>query len=215
MKPGCKLRGLLLALSLVGASGCGSTLVDLGEGERDFKPADYQAVFERWSRELQILPVDGIENVLTARATHLSWEFRWAYVVKEAHDLRLSPAERQANNEREAARLAEGHEFFISVMSGIGDADHLDPEEGPWKIRLVDDRGRQVEPIVVEELRDPTAAEIQYFSLDPVHRRGCRVIFPLVASDGRPILSSATRFYTLRFSSAYGQGEVKWEIASN
>jgi len=115
MNPWHLIRGSFLALALALVASCGAPLVDLSEAERSFKPADYQTVFERWSRELQILPVDGIENVLTARATHLSWEFRWAYVVKEAHDLRLSPAEREAHNQRELARLREGERVELCV----------------------------------------------------------------------------------------------------
>lgn len=207
----CWHAPLLLAL----VSGCGSPVVSIDEGQRNYEPADYPEVFERWSRDIHIIPVDGVENVLSATATHLSFEFRWAYVVREAHDLRLSPGERQALHEQEFSRLGDGHEFFVTAMSGVDGADRLESEEGPWQIRLVDDQGRQAAPISVEELRKPTAAEIQYFDFDPVHRRACRVMFPLDADDGKPILSSSTRFYSLRFSSPLGQSEATWKTASN
>ncbi|MBW2277792.1 MAG: hypothetical protein JRF63_09890 [Deltaproteobacteria bacterium] len=196
-------------------SGCGSPVVSIDEGQRDYEPADYAGIFERWSRDVHIIPVDGVENVLTATATHLSYEFRWAYVVREAHDFRLSSTERQALQEQQFGRLGEGHEFFVTAMSGVDRADRLEPEKGPWEIRLVDDQGRQAAPISIEELRKPTAAEIQYFDFDAVHRRACRVIFPLDADDGKPILSSSTRFYSLRFSSPLGQSEATWKTASN
>jgi hypothetical protein len=205
----------LTPICLALACACGSPMVDIDEGQREIEPDDYPEFFERWSRDVHIIPVDGIDNVLTATATHLSYEFRWAYVVREAHDLRLSPGERQALHEREFGRLEQGHEFFITSMSGVGRAERLEPDEGPWELRLVDDKGRQVAPLSVEHIRKPTAAEVKYFEFDPVHRRACRALFPLAAGDGKPILSSDTRFYSLRFSSALGQSEATWNTASN
>jgi hypothetical protein len=197
------------------ACGCGSPVVSIDDSQRDIEPADYPDVLERWSRDVHIIPVDGVENVLTATATHLSFEFRWAYVVRKAHDLRLSPGERQALHEQEFGMLGQGHEFFVSATSGVERADRLEPEEGPWELRLVDDKGRQVAPLSIEELRKPTVAEARYFDFDPVHRRACRIVFPLAADDGKPILSSSTRYYSLRFSSPLGQSEATWKTASN
>jgi hypothetical protein len=209
MLPCCRRRIVGLALaSAVALGACATIVVDLSERERDFQPRDYREVYERWTREFQILPVDGIENVLTATVTHLSYEFRWAYVVKNAQDLRLSPSERQQLNEAQFSRLAQGHEFLVSCMSGIDKAERLDPEDGPWKIRLVDDRGRQVAPLEVTRVRRPSADEVKYFGFDPVHRQAWRILFPLSADDGRPILHPEVGSYALRFSSPYGQGEA-------
>jgi hypothetical protein len=201
--------GFALASALA-LCACGTVVVDLSERERDFQPRDYREVYERWTREFQILPVDGIENVLTATVTHSSFEFRWAYVVKSAQDLRLSPSERQQLNEEQFSRLEQGHEFFVSCMSGVDKAENLDPEDGPWKVRLIDDRGRQVAPLEVTRVRRPSAADVKYFGFDPVHRQAWRILFPLRADDGRPILLPDVRSYSLRFSSPYGQGEASY-----
>jgi hypothetical protein len=191
---------------------CGTAAVDLSERERDFQPRDYREIHERWTREIKILPVDGIENVLAADVTHLSFEFRWAYVVKTAHDLRLSPGERQALNAEQFSRLELGHEFFVSCMSGLARANNLEPGEGPWQIRLVDDRGRQAAPVEVVRVRRPSAAEIKYFGFDPVHRQAFRILFPRTAEDGRPLLRPDTPSYAVRFSSPYGQGEARYDV---
>jgi len=193
------------------AVACGSAPVDLSEGGRDFEAADYGHVRDLWTRDFQIITVDGIENVLTARVTHLSWEFRWAFAVKRAHDLRLTPEERRDLNEAEFARLEEGHEFFVSVMSGVSGTEDLESDKGPWSIRLADDRGRQVAPISVERIRRPTPADSAYFDFDLKHRKPYRILFPLEAADGQPILSPETRSYSVRFSSALGQGDAVWE----
>ncbi|MFO8074458.1 MAG: hypothetical protein R6V85_21565 [Polyangia bacterium] len=214
MKPAVRLSSLLTLLALLSA-GCAGPRVDLSRGERVFGPGEYQQVRQRWTREMQILPVDGIENVLTVSVTHLSYEMRWAYAVKCAHDLHLSPSERQRLNAEEFGRLDEGHEFYVTAMSGLGDADELEPDEGPWEIRLVDDRGRRVAPLLVEPIDEPSAADVQYFQLDPVHRSAYRILFPLETADGEPILGEATRFYSVEFSSPYGHGEVRWEVVAD
>ncbi|MDD5306523.1 MAG: hypothetical protein PHU25_04300 [Deltaproteobacteria bacterium] len=196
------------------AASCGPPRVDMREGARNFEPADYQRVFETWTRDLSIIPVDGIENVLTVRVTYLGYEFRWGYVVKVAQDLRMSPAERQDLQDREFTALARGHEFFVSSMSAFKGVDNLAPDDGPWRVRLVDDRGRAVAPVSVEEVKHPETSAFQYFAFDLVHRTPYRIVFPRAFPDGEPVIGPATRFFTLAFSSPLGQGEVRWDSAA-
>ena len=198
---------------LVASSGCGSPPVSLASGPHSLQPSDYPEVLDRWSRDLSILPVDGIENVLTVRATYLSHEFRWAYVVRAAHDLKLSPTERQELHDREFSVLSKEHEFFVSVMSGVDGSDDLTPEEGPWRIYIEDDKGRRVAPVRVEEVKRPGAEDVKYFAVDSVHRKAYRLHFPPLTEDGHPILQSSTRYFSLAFASPLGQGTLRWDIS--
>ncbi|MCP4678270.1 MAG: hypothetical protein GY854_22700 [Deltaproteobacteria bacterium] len=191
--------------------GCSSPQVNMGRGTRSFQPYDYQEVFNTWSREFQILPVDGIENILTARGTYLSREFRAAYVARVAYDLRLSPAERQDLHDQQHSAGNESHEFFITLMSGVSKIDDLDPEKGTWHIRLEDDSGRQVAPTSIQEIKKPSVSETKYFGFDKAHRKAYRIFFPLAADDGSPLFTESTRFFSLAFSSALGQGTMQWE----
>jgi len=195
------------------AVGCTSPRVEMSPGPRAFQATDYQQVYDRWTREEQILPVDGIENVLSVRATMLSYEFRSAYAVKVGHDLGLTGAQRDELEREQLAAAAAGHEFFLSVMSGIKDADELEPEEGPWNIRLEDDRGRRVSPASIEKIRRPSTADLQYFGYDRLHRTGYRVRFPFLAQDGQPIIGENTQHFSLTFSSPLGQGALRWQTA--
>ncbi|MDJ0762223.1 MAG: hypothetical protein QNJ97_04465 [Myxococcota bacterium] len=199
---------------LICSAACAPPKVNMARGTRAFEPEDYRAVFTNWSREFHIIPVDGIENVLTARATYLGYEFRWAYVVRTAHDFRLSPAERYQLHEKEFGVLDKQHTFFITVMSGIKKSDDLSSETDQWQIRLEDDRGRQVAPTEIEEIRKPSITETTYFDFDPVHRTAYRITFPLLASDGAPILTPSATFFSLIFSSALGQGTMRWETTA-
>lgn len=205
------MRGALLLAMATVALGCGAPRIDLSPAERELQPADYPRMFDIWTRNEQVLPIDGIDNVLTVSATMLSDEFRRAYVAKVAHDLRLSTAEREELSSQELVALERGHEFFITLMSGVNGADDLDPERGPWRLRLEDDSGRRVVPASVEEVRKPTTAETQYFSFLPKMRRAYRVVFPAVAEDGQPILMSGCRFFSLTFSSPLGNAALRWQ----
>ncbi len=204
-----------LSVALIAGSilwlGCSSPQVNMDRGTRSFQPYDYQEVFNTWSREFQILPVDGIENVLTARGTYLSREFRAAYVARVAHDLRLSSTERQELDDQQLRAGSESHEFFVTLMSGVSKTDDLDPEKGTWHIYLEDDSGRRVAPTSIEEIRKPSISETKYFGFDKAHRKAYRILFPLMTDDGSPLLTESTRFFSLAFSSALGQGTMQWE----
>lgn len=206
------LCAMLLA-SLLGLA-CKPPRVDLASSRASFEPHDYKDVFSMWSREFQILPVDGVENVLTARATYLSFEFRMGYVARVSYDLRLSEEETAALKERELKALNERHEFFVTVMSGVSKSADLDAEKSNWEIRLKDENGRQVAPVEVTKVKKPTLAEARYFDFENVQRSAYRIYFPLTADDGRPILSDSTGAFTLAFSSALGQGDMLWETKS-
>ncbi|MCP4603999.1 MAG: hypothetical protein GY847_26340 [Proteobacteria bacterium] len=208
-----KLLALSFSVALLWVC-CSSPRVNMTRGPRSFQPYDYQNVFALWSRDFQVLPVDGIENVLTARATYLSHEFRWAYVVRVAHDLRLSPVERQELHDREFNALGKSHEFFVTVMSGVTGSDDLDPEKGTWLIRLEDDKGRKIAPTEILKVRKPSVSETKYFDYDKIQRTGYRITFPLIADDGRSILSESTQSFSLTFSSPLGQGNMRWEATS-
>ena len=201
--------GMFLVLS------CVQPKVDVTREIRSFRPDQYQEVFDKWTREFQILPVDGIENVLTARATYLSHEFRWAYVVRVAYDLQLSPDERQELNGREFRALDQYNEFFVTVMSGISGSDDLDPQKNIWHIRLSDDRGQSLAPSAIEKIRKPTINEMKYFVFDKGQRTAYRIRFPAAAPGGRRIIAKSTRFFTLSFSSALGQSVLRWETTKN
>ena len=201
---------LLLACLL--SIACNKTYVDLNQGAAvNDDPELYQEVFLEWSRTVKVIPLDGLENVLTARATYLSDAFRGAYIARVAADVDMTPAEKEALRAEEAGRAAKGHEFYVTLMSGVADCDDLDPEEGPWRIRLVDDRGRENAPLSVEEVEKPTARDIKYFHFDPKHRKAYRLVFSKTAADGSPLLTGATRFFELSFATAYGKNSARWE----
>lgn len=184
----------------------------MGRGPHRIEPGDYQKVLAVWSRTLRVLPKDGLENILTAKATYLSHEFRTAYVVRMADDLQLTDEERRREEAEQMAALMGGHELFVSLMSGVKDCDKLDPEDRVWTIRLKDDRGNEVAPLRVIEVERPTPNEIKYFAFDAGYRKAFRLLFPLTGDNGAPIISATTKHFDLSFATAYGAGAIRWEI---
>jgi hypothetical protein len=129
-----------------------------------------------------------------------------------AYYFRFTPNEVLNLRNSELKALDERHEFFVTVMSGVSKSDDLDLEKGNWQIRLKDENGRQVAPVEVRKIKKPTLAEARYFDFENVQRTAYRIFFPLIAEDGRPILSGSTKAFALAFSSALGQGDMRWEI---
>jgi hypothetical protein len=203
---------LILALGYLACAACAEQRVNLGRGPHDIEPDDYKNLFATWSRTLRVLPIDGLENILTARATYLSHEFRYAYVVRVVDDLKLTEDERLKLTQEQLGDLSSGHEFFVSLMSGVKDCDKLGPEDEIWTIRLKNDQGQEVAPLAVDEVDRPTPNDIKYFDFDPGHRKAYRLRFPLGGAGGRPIISPATKYFDLSFATAYGKGAVRWEI---
>jgi hypothetical protein len=202
--------GALAVLSLSFA--CRESTVDLNAAHKtSADPEDYQEVFLKWSRTVKVIPVDGLENILTARATYLSPAFRDVYVERMAADLEMTAAEKEKLRAEETAGAEKGHEFYVTLMSGVEDCDDLTPDEGPWRIRLKDDRGREVEPLSIEEIERPSVSDRKYFDFDPDSRKAYRLVFPKTAADGSPILTGSTRFFELAFAAAFGKHSARWE----
>ena len=201
----------LIGLLLIG---CASPAVDLGRSPNAASPDDYGACFETWSRDVRIMPWNGLENYLTARVTYLSYRFRDAYIARKAKDMGLSAADRERAVAEQAAASDAGHEFFVTLMSAVDDLDDLDPETGAWTLRLVNDRGEEIAPDLVEEVDNPTPHEQKYFSFNPAFRKAYRIRFPFSEPNGAPLISGNTRFFELTFATAYGRGVARWDILS-
>jgi hypothetical protein len=196
-------------------SACSAPKVNLQSSRRSINPDDYTTVFHTWTRDISVVPFNGFDNVLTARATYLSHEFRQYFVERVATDLDSSPAEKAAHEAAEMAAMKEGHEFYVTLMSAVADCDDLSIDDEPWTIRLKNDKGAEAAPLVIEEVDEPMPRDIKYFFFDPKLRKAYRLKFPLTAGDGTPILSGTIKFFELSFATAYGRDTVRWEIHAN
>ena len=101
-------------------------------------------------------PIDrklyGLRNVT---ATFESWEFRWAYVVRYAHDYGLLPTARDEMLQASLASSRQEHRFFVSLIGFDFRESNLVSKQSAWRVLLVDPQGNQAVPVLMERVRRP------------------------------------------------------------
>ena len=197
----------------VGMAACASRPITLQTGPRSLTPDDYFDVYEAWTRTDDDFEWSEFEDVLHVSATFESWEFRWAYVVRYAADHSL---EGDTRNELLRATLTDArqnHRFFVTLAGPVFREQDLSSPRSAWRIVMVDLDGRQVEPIEIEQVRRPTAAERVYFPSISSFRQTFRIVFPVTHPDGSPTIDPNTPTAILRFAGARGQVDLRWEFS--
>ena len=201
------------AALLLGA--CGVPRVSLREGTRRYTANDYFDVLGRWTREARIYTLTGLDTVLAVTATYKAADFRWAFVARYASDLRLAPEERTRLLADQLAQHAQAHEFYVSLQASRRRWADLTRADPIWHVALLDDQGHQVRPVRIQRIERPGAVETEYFPYTNIFRETFIVQFPKTLPDGAtPIFGPGRtmRHFILRFSSAQGTGELRWDL---
>ena len=202
-------RARLVAVALLTA-GCAPAKVSTAYGPRQYVPADYEQVLDRWTREEQSGSATALDPLLHVAATYESWDFRWAYVVRYAHDYRLTTIQRRELLDRTLAQSASVHEFYVALYGTKWRWSDLTRAESSWVVRLIDDRGNETAPTQLTRLK-PGPLETRYFPYTTVWRQAFRVTFPTASSDGRSTVAPESRWFGLRFAGPQGTEELRWE----
>lgn len=192
---------------------CGSVAVSLEEGPRRYTADDYEDVYERWTRTVDEFHIGNLEQVIRATATFQSWDFRWAYVVRYAHDFRFSTMQRTRMLEHALRDAQEHHRFFLTMSGRYRREADLTGEQRAWRVLLVNADGDEVEPDRIERVSRPGAAERIYFPTVSPYRLTFRLSFPVRdPRSGQPFLQPHHRYFTLRFAGALGAVDLRWNI---
>lgn len=203
--------GLLAALS--GACTHAGPTVSLAEGPRAYTGDDYGSVMDKWTRTHSLIRLPTVDDRLTVTATYESWDFRWAYVVRYAHDYRLAPDERQAMLDKALAETQATHKFQIALYGNLPPRmTDLTRPGCAWVVRLVDDRGNETAPVRIEQVLRPSAIDKAYFPYLSVWRQIFKVDFPKQKADGSPTVAKNATWVGLAFYGAYGQDEIRWAL---
>jgi hypothetical protein len=209
------VSGFRLTLLLLGLlSGCTHKAVGLSEGPREYVGTDYETVLRQWTRSVELTNVTQMDNVLNVSSTYESWDFRWAYVVRYSEDYRLTVDQRHDLLERSLAETRDHHTFYMALYATKYKWNDLTATQPAWIVRLIDDEGTETAPSEIQPIKRPGAIELTYFPYTTPWRSAFRVRFPKVRPDGRPTISSAARWFGLRFAGAQGNDELVWEIAN-
>jgi hypothetical protein len=208
----CVLLVLLGALSSL--FGCKPQAVTMEPGARTFTPDSYPRVWEAWTRERESFAWKELAHEIFVSATFESWEFRWAYVVRYAHDYSLSPAARDEMLEASLASSRQEHRFFVTLSGLDFRESNLADRASAWRVLLVDPEGRQTDPVLMERVRRPTAVDRVYFPQVSSFRQTFRLTFPAVDETGRKTIPDGAEFVVLRFTGARGRADLRWDLAS-
>lgn len=205
------LLGCVLAL---GAIGCHTPAVSLGQGYRNYTTEDYSEVLKRWTRKTQTFSLQQTDELLTVESTYQSWDFRWAYAERYATDFQLGDAERETLRENLLRQSSASHEFYVTVYGTTVRWVDLARPTTAWIVRLVDESGAITSPSDIEPVKKPGALERRYFPYTTPFRNVFRIRFPRIANDGkRPSIAPEAHWMALRFSGPQGRGELRWDIA--
>jgi hypothetical protein len=191
---------------------CATTPISLRQGPRAFTERDYEDVYEAWTRSEQDFSFSRMSDVLRVSATFESWEFRWAYVVRYAHDYSLETAARDEMLRTTLADSRRHHRFFVTLVGQSYREADLSGPSSAWRVLLVDEEGRQTPPQEIERIRRPSAAERVYFPSVNHHRQTFRIMFPAVRDDGLPSIPPDAERIVLLFTGPRGRVELEWKI---
>lgn len=204
---------MVLGLTMLAtASGCKAPKITMEPAPRTFTPESYSGIWEAWTREEEVFAWKDLTHEIFVSATFESWEFRWAYIVRYAHDYSLTP---EARDEMLYASLASSrreHRFLVTLSGLDFRESNLAGRTSAWRVLLVDPAGNQTSPILLEHVRRPTAVDRVYFPQVNSFRQTFRLTFPAVEGDGRPTISEGAEFVILRFTGARGRADLRWDL---
>jgi len=212
VRPMGSSASLVTLVFVLGAAGCRTETVQLGEGPREYVATDYDAVLRHWTRSTQLTSLEAMDNVLTVTATYESWDFRWAYAIRYGEDYRLTVDQRHALLERSLAETKDRHQFYLALYAQKHRWNDLTAAQPAWIVRLVDDEGTETAPSEISTIKKPGAIELTYFPYTSPLRSAFRITFPRVRADGRPTIPPDAHWFGLRFAGPQGNKEIVWQL---
>ena len=207
-----RVLGIALAAVSFAASACATMAISMRTGPRDFTAADYDRVYDAWTRSDDDFAWGNMDDVLHVTATFESWEFRWAYVVRFAEDHALESPARTEMLRATLDDADENHRFFVTLAGPVFREQNLTSTTSAWRVLLVDPDGRQTVPVEIQRVRRTTAIERVYFPSVSSHRQAFRIVFPARREDGTASIPEGADHFMLRFTGARGRVDLKWEL---
>lgn len=205
-------RMLLVLSAALAAAGCKPAKLTMEPGPRTFTPASYPSVWEAWTREEESFAWKELTHEIFVSATFESWEFRWAYVIRYAHDYSLTPEARDEMLNASLTSSRQEHRFFVTLAGLDFREANLTNRSSAWRVLLIDPEGHQTDPVLLERVRRPSAVDRVYFPQVNSFRQTFRLTFPAVDADGRPAIPEGAEFVVLRFTGARGRADLRWDL---
>lgn len=85
-------------------------------------------------------------------------------------------------------------------------------DEPTWRLRMVGDDDRTVSPVVVRWIKRPTTELRSMYPFIGPHDRVFVAKFPVLASDGMPLITDRSSQIKLQVAGVLGRGELTWRF---
>ena len=191
--------------ALVGACAAGDPNVHLTE-DWPAQSSDYVATTAAWTRATKLH--GQYQEVLELAATFKSPEWRAAHVAREAESRALTPDARAQLMAQAQADAAGPYELELMVTTWDRRENDLHRgKKSVWRVVMVDDQGREIEPIEIVRDRRPTfVVRAEYPKLGDFAE-------PYIARFPRSeaLLGPGVHQVRLRMSGEQGGVELHWD----
>lgn len=168
---------------------------------------DYDEVLARWTRSDKVYNM--LEAVLFVSATFHSPEFRQAFVLAHPNVYGRGSDEARRLDTLEGG-AEENFEFFFSAYTADASWNDFGKDDSIWRVTLEGADGERVDG-VVSRIKTNANLRVIYPYVTP-WARTYAVRFPRTGAAGQLIISAQTEQFTVRFSSALGEGVLTWHL---
>lgn len=197
-----------LGLVLLFLPNC-SMVKRFADSSRPYHTPGYAESLEKWSREARIHR--GLEVDLILSATFKSRAFRRAYAEEYAAAYKLGAEETMRFLETQMQAADLGHEFLMAVFVPQADWDDFDKTRSMWRIRLIDDRGKRIQPAEIRRIKKKDALTSHFFPHISPWKSVYLVRFSRDTLEGPPTGDTElTEPVTLEVAGVLGSAQLQW-----
>jgi hypothetical protein len=195
------------ALVVLVIAGCGATPPPVKlTGEWPASPGNYDVITRAWTR--RGLLRGQYQEVLELAATFKSPDWRAAHAQRDAEHRSLGGEAAAQELTQAEADAAGPYEFELMVTTWDRRENDLDHgKKSVWRVVLVDDQGREIQPLEIIRDRRPTfTVRAEYPALGDF-------AVPYIARfpHDAPVLGPNVRAIRLRMSGERGGVELVWK----
>lgn len=202
---------MLLLMLWVIPIGCqtDNAMVRFVRSDNRFHGGEYEPALKKWTRKDRIYT--GLALELIVVATFKSALYRQAFTDEYARLYRMDAATKKEMLHKQLKEAKEYHEFFIAAYTPEKNTNDVDEPDSVWKVFLVDDQNRSVEPSLREKL-DKSDAKYQYFfPYITVWKSIYRLRFPVTSNHiGTKAADGMTPHVKLVITGVLGTSEMEW-----
>ena len=202
------MRRELLLCAMLGVA-CGPSRAKMAgaQATADVKPGSWGDSFHHWTRSQKVY--DHLETRLIVSTTWENAAFADAYSDEYARRYVLNDAAREEFRRHQEADAQSYHTFFLAAYTVESRWNDFSKRNSIWRMRLYDDKGASVEPLVINKVKDDDPTLHEFFPYFSLWTRGYVIKFP---KDG---LAPDSKTLKLQITSAVGAAELTWDRAGS